>query len=135
MNWADMTGYGVIGTSVLGFGVFIMSKLSTIMAKDRATEKTAESGSTLLEHYEQRLEDMTKKIDQVIESNSELSKTNGKLIAEISQLILQMRVYSELLMHYTKMAEEGNLPHLLLANLAESMYKASEPFSQERKAN
>lgn len=82
------------------FCLLWVSKLMRTWTGDRTAEQQDKSNSALLTHYEERVETLAKKCDELSSQNAKLMADNAKLLSEMEQLRLQLATFGALLDFY-----------------------------------
>ena len=101
---------GAIGAAGL-FCVLWISKLMRTWTGDRTAEQQDKSSSALLTHYEERVETLAKKCDELVEQNTKLMADNASLRSEMEQLRIQLATFGALLDFYLRADEStANTP-------------------------
>ena len=86
-------------------GVMWVSKLMRTWTGDRSAEQQDKSNTALLTHYEERVETLAKKCDELAEQNAKLMADNSKLLAQMEQLRTQLQTFGALLDFYLNQDE------------------------------
>ena len=102
MNVPDKESVGVIGAGAAAalFCVLWISRLMRTWTNDRSAEQQDKSSSALLSHYEERVETLANKCDELAEQNAKLIEQNAKVSSEMAQLRTQLATFGALLDFY-----------------------------------
>ena len=101
---------GALGGAIL-FLVLWISRLMRTWTGDRTAEQQDKSSAALLTHYEERVETLAKKCDELAAQNATLMAENAKLMTQMEQLRAQLSTFGALLDYYLRADEStANTP-------------------------
>lgn len=121
---------GAAGAAVL-FIVLWISKLMRTWTGDRSAEQQDKSSSALLTHYEERVETLAKKCDELVEQNTKLMADNASLRTEMEQLRMQLATFGALLDYCLHTDGASNTPPAELMKKLACMITAAGKADQE----